>query len=815
MSDPKLKAELRQIGIEQHGIQSNPDTGTPWSLGFCRVVDVSYEEFLVTLQTVGGTSGQYQRTPVPLVFPAAGSRHFLGAMPQVGDYCICGWVTQDSSGVGGKTGTRIPVILGWMPKGIWPGRDWLPVQDFSPDEHDSGLPRESSKTQGMFDRARHKLRHMQPGNIVASSGQGSDLVLDESVLLTNRRGNEIRLRDQDQAFVVRSIQQFHAMAGARIYGGIVQRDATLLGQTLVSDGLIWDSLKQFSADGKPLFAGALTGEQDPTSLYSEGLATNSKFPGGQLTPARILARPLKSDGTLLAPEFQQISTNLNPYSFLQQGLFIDQNGQAQVGSEIAYNAGSTYGGKRLYRIAQLNQADRTIHDGTTDTNINSFTEYRIEVAHTSDGTLPVTEQTDGLDADRLPSNTQDPALGKNTAQSKNNPYVQFVLGTVVGNDPYSPAGLKQYGLPLTPVIFRNGGISPSMESALGLELGEQAATLLSVQPLGSSQTPNTFLSIKKNGQLRAFLSGPSDGNSLELATTGNGLVNFGGTFTLRADKGLHIQTHEGDAQTNTALKLSAAKGAVVLYGGGKLRGPDTQIGAERQPGLQLGGDGVDISSNDFVSLKAAANIDINSPNLVDISGNQAIRIAGGQRATVIAEELFLHASGKQYTTVSGPLHSNPSNGALRETVLVTSSAGTADHYSIPLVGDRVEEINVGNHTTSIQVGNLTYQTAQGSHTIKAGTNQFVMDSTAGMSMQVTTGDVSIQTTGTTTISSNGSILLNSDAGSVVVRGNNGVYLSSPGGKVGGIVSGADIDPLTGLPLQVLGLGSTKHLLSAA
>ena len=34
-----------------------------------------------------------------------------------------------------------------------------------------------------------------------------------------------------------------------------------------------------------------------------------------------------------------------------------------------------------------------------------------------------------------------------------------------------------------------------------------------------------------------------------------------------------------------------------------------------------------------------------------------------------------------------------------------------------------------------------------------------------------------------------------------------------GGKVGPIVSGSDLDPLTGLPLLVLGLGSPTHLLT--
>jgi len=292
------------------------------------------------------------------------------------------------------------------------------------------------------------------------------------------------------------------------------------------------------------------------------------------------------------------------------------------------------------------------------------------------------------------------------------------------------------------------------------------------------------------------------------------LAQAGGTLTLRANRGVHIQTQEGDRVTNTAVQLHAQNGAVSLYGGGKLKGPDADLNPERQPGLQLGGDGVEVQSSDFVKVTAASAVTVNSPNSVDVSGNQYLRLSGGQKAALIAEEVSVHASGKLYQTISGPLHNDPSNGALRETVFATSSTGVIDHYSIPQVGDRLEEINVGSHQTSIQVGNLTFQTQQGNATLKAGTNQVTLDSNSGLSANVQTGDILLQTTGSGTLSANGNIRVNSESGSVVVRGSSAVYLSSTGGKVGGIVSGADIDPLTGLPLQTLGLGSPKHLLSA-
>ena len=113
--------------------------------------------------------------------------------------------------------------------------------------------------------------------MAGSSSQGSDLVLNESVLLSNRRSNEIVLRDQDQAIVMRSLQQFHAMSGARVYGGMVQRDARSLPKEMFSDGIKWDSSIQLDGSGKPYYPLADGFEQDPIE-------------NGKLTPHPLFQR---------------------------------------------------------------------------------------------------------------------------------------------------------------------------------------------------------------------------------------------------------------------------------------------------------------------------------------------------------------------------------------------------------------------------------------------------------------------------------------------------------------------------------------------
>ncbi|NBR68222.1 MAG: hypothetical protein EBT79_13295, partial [Actinobacteria bacterium] len=164
------------------------------------VISVDYETLRVSIRTATGE--EHPSLPFALTFPGAGARRFFGAMPEVGDMCIVGYMATSGA-------HQTPVILSYLVGGTAAGYDWWPTQPFGVGEVPFAYKTRETFA-GIADRQRHKLRHMRPGEVVASSSQGSDLVLNEGVLLMNRRGNEIRLRDQDQAFMVRSVVEFHA-----------------------------------------------------------------------------------------------------------------------------------------------------------------------------------------------------------------------------------------------------------------------------------------------------------------------------------------------------------------------------------------------------------------------------------------------------------------------------------------------------------------------------------------------------------------------------------------------------------------------------
>ena len=100
----------------------------------------------------------------------------MGAMPMVGDFCVVGWASANSENTASG---KFPRILAYFPPPMWMARDWLPAQDFSQEEMPHGLEGVDRYVEGLAGRVRFKLRHAEPGNIVMSSAQGADLVLDD------------------------------------------------------------------------------------------------------------------------------------------------------------------------------------------------------------------------------------------------------------------------------------------------------------------------------------------------------------------------------------------------------------------------------------------------------------------------------------------------------------------------------------------------------------------------------------------------------------------------------------------------------------
>ena len=764
----------QEMGLDRMSM----DTGvSAWSLCTGEIMSIDYETLRAKVKLRSGTREDFPKDGVPLTFAGGGRRHFMGAMPMVGDFCVIGWSSSNSDGTASG---KFPRILAYFPPPGWMGRDWLPAQDFSPMEMPHGLEGVDRYVEGLAGRVRFKLRHAEPGNIVASSAQGADLVLDESVTLANRRGNEIRLRDQDQALVMRSVNQFQAMSGARVYAGQVQRDARLLPVQMFDDGVFWDA--------------------DELAGGSQGNLV-SPYGAGRLLPASPFRRT--PDGTTgeisedadfaRLPGNERFESNVDPFSFLTFGSFISEDGTRTQVMDGAANAG----GKAFYRVGYTGSTQgplRSVQNAALNPQAKSLSEYRIEVAHTSNGLLPVTEQTDGFDAERLPSSPD--------GQTNNKTFVEVVYGTVIGNDPFS--GQATYGLPLAPKI----GSTPQLESGIGKPLLDHAATLFKVNPL-TGGTP-TWFSVNKSG--KAFANFPQgleasiSGQTFSFGTQGT-QIHSAGVLSLRGNP-------TGSPPPPFGVDISSQNGAVRIYGGQRA---SMGVAGSENPSSQEDGPDVYIEGRNNVLLQSGSKVTINAPTF-DLSNVRQIEMSGQNSIAMAAGELFEGASntvrlGSQETMRFSSTGRSPlSDPAFQHTL--TCNPGTTyvpftPSYVVeqPTGGSYNFSTSMGNWMTNVLVGNQTYNSLTGmvSNVSMGGANI----STVGPAGATTNVGVGAYTAsalaGPATVTSSVSANLISTGGPSVVRSSSALLLGAPTPVPGPLVTGMCLDPLFGVPMMTLTL----------
>lgn len=615
-----------------------------YPLRVAKVTDVDPVRMMVSLYFLTGAGEP--KDEVPLTFPNAGARHFLGSIPEINDLCVVGSSPSESNA------NRQPYIVGWLVPGPAAGYDWLTTAPVSTRDMDLNSPGTALATQGIMGKRRHKLRLMDAGNVFASSSQGADLLLTESATLTNRRGDELTLRDQDQALVVRSLQQFHAGAGFRIYGGAAQRDARSLPRQMWSASQDWSGPTQVSAEGEPL--------------------TRSGF-----------------------PPYVQGAGTFTPADIFSSGIPVGVSIQAELsGAAIsAYNTDSlTYGGKPMYRVGT--QGGNALRTGE-----NSWSEYRIEVSYENDGTLPVTEQTDGYDADRIPGGSSVPPVAASS--------VEFSLGTAVGNDAFG-GGRPNYGKPLVPKLYtEDGTFAPSIGGAGPDDpVSSHAAVMFRVKdPTGG---PEAFWAITKGGALRSYFPGLGSSTMQEYYEMGR-QTRMGGTCSL--DTPSYALTASG---TGDGILLSADSSPVFIYGGGASTegGANANLdgGPDESPAsAQLA---VNIQSGKSAAIGAVENVTLTGQNIV-LKNAKSIResasdliemVAGNGEVSITASTISNTTTGKRVDTYGGPKNMLPTSGAAHEISYTAMGLGGSELKRSFLLGGQSDTFNMGIWGTNFLSG---------------------------------------------------------------------------------------------------------------
>ena len=742
-----------------------------WGLAIFKITHVNFEEGYVHLHSKTKESETFE-FKAPITFPGGGRRSFFGMMPCSGDYAVVAFAPKESDG---RASARQPVIVSYFPPPSWLARDWVVGQDFSPEEGQMETGADRDDLKGFASRIRFKMRHLEEGEALISSRQGADLHLDESVTISNRRSNEIILRDQDQALVTRSLQQFHSLAGARVYAGMVQRDARLLPTQMFSDGLNWGHSYE---------------------NIEEGL-----FDDDFLTPSYLFYPPIGEEEKYRGEtEFERsggikFAEDLNPYEFLQWGLFIDSEGFRLDESLEDY---SSYGGKVFYRVG-----DSSVNYGNSHTSSplseNSLTEYRIELKHTSNGTLPVTEQTDGFDADNYPENGEsDPTPN----------FVEMVLGTLVCNDPFTEAGKEKYGVPLVPIVFDGDSLVKDFVVGTARPLNDQSAFSLIVTPpvdvRGRGEfRESSFITVTKEGKFLASFVGSRADNAFELYSMGGIRLGTGEGYKLTADKEIEFISKEGSLTGNVGVNIRSEGGAVSIFGGGKVT---TAQAVEDAPDVLIEGKGL-------VQLKASNKIKV-SAQTFDLSDTQNIQInTGGAYQVSSAGGYAISAENGSESYTNGHslnISSNlPTSGASRKINITNLPTNPkADSY-LNTFGNREETLVAGEHSTTVQVGRQVYTTTLGQSEFGAGLSSVSLDSATGITVN-TPQKMAVNVTATLSMTAGGAVDITSSAKATISAASISLVTATPGG---GVVSSTDLDPLSGKPLSTYNMGSSTVRLS--
>ena len=136
MADPfagRSRVPDGQMIMETEGDRlrkANPSRGWgEWALGYAVVEYLDYKLLKVDISVLSEDGSPYPYKGIDLTLPGGGRRHFFGALPSPGDYCVIGWAIQESSGTGSA---RQPLILTWLPGAPWMGYEWTPFQPLAP-----------------------------------------------------------------------------------------------------------------------------------------------------------------------------------------------------------------------------------------------------------------------------------------------------------------------------------------------------------------------------------------------------------------------------------------------------------------------------------------------------------------------------------------------------------------------------------------------------------------------------------------------------------------------------------------------------------
>lgn len=442
-----------------------------------------------------------------------------------------------------------------------------------------------------------------------------------------------------------------------------------------------------------------------------------------------------------------------PYKFL--------NGEGELSSFMNQGTPTTYAdGRDVFYVGPNNASDPPVSNEIDPI----FTEHRLQINHLTDLIPPVTEGVDGFDIDQ------------------NRPYISITHGTVVGSNPHSTAGVRQYGKILKPSLFKDfrgfaGGnrftwqeITRTPDNGDIESIASAGAFSYEMIPPFGTDTP-FVAAISKQGKLFLQVPGSSveegvtKNISLEAAFLGAIKASIGASnpdrvsLSLSLDGGIHADI--GSDSSGKAITVRYRSSVQQSYQGT----PDN--------------DDVAIRTEIFgVSQKSVTGED-----QTVVTGSKITTVSGrfqqeADRMVLLAISGFTGNYGEKNELIAGKTQSNHAQAVL-ETIV------TGGKVSTILAGGYSDTVLAGARTTNIAGGAFTTTVAAGAYTVSVGTGAVSISTGAG-AVAISTGA--------------GAIALNAPAGVISLTAGLAINLTSP-------VSVSFVSPqvLLGGPLAVLGV----------
>ncbi len=692
------------------------------------------------------TGGGGDRFEIDLTQSMYGPRSFWGGIPEINSVVILGYRRKHKQ-------LYEAMILGYIPSSNRLANRFDP---FAPVDPSAIAPEDAADLQTLVGSPfRTKRLKLRPGDVGGMSASGAELALTKDVRASNRAGDFFELRDTDRTWVGSSIHRVENESGVTRISGPIRRGAfytypdilapaTTSTPTAPTIGGIppapvpqpppTQTLIQSSATPGAFAPGAMTAgstEASAAANTATAAATAAEIAAGQAAAAA--AASSTPTGATPSSTFTNQPAFYGTYVYQQSGpgfpggenKFADQFGNLLAGvfNNTAEFPSTTYSnGRQVYysnTYPGVNMEDPTQGGGA-----EAFTEYRIEIDHTSDLTQQVREEIDGFGI------------------APRNPYIEHVLGTTVGNDTTASDGMRVYNRVTKPKIFddfssTNSAGSFTMEEVPRSPLDDlevfttAGAYLLTIHPPHVISEDIFACSVSKQGKV--FLNVP--GSTVERYPDG--------TKNVSAEVNMlgALKAYIGAASpSNVSINLTC-EGAIVANIGSNSDGRAIDVTYHSSVLSQYQGtpDTDDAAlTEDVQGMKQTFCSGISTEN---VGGMKTTTVNGGYQ--VFADRMNLNLNSGYSVNASDYSATIGGKTQCNYALAVLENIATGGKISTILAGGLVTTVAAGAIVTTAGAGAMT-DTAGGAYALTAGAGASY---TAGGAISQTAGGAISQTAG--------------------------------------------------------------------